>query len=528
MVESKALPAPRNEDQYDNISSQLNDDDTPDNSTVVSESMIDDPDLVQRYSGGRKRKRAEPMSMISKHDHQHRMYADALLDYFMLHNEDATYLTLHPPTPPDDFEVNRSIDSQGHTALHWAAAMGEIEIVKDLILRGSDIEARNIRGETPLIRAALFANCYEKGTMPKMVFLLQDSIMIPDRFGGTILHHVAHTAQSCSKTTRARYYLDILLNKVAEKVSSHEFSAFINTPDNHGDTAFHIAARFSRRCMRAFQSVGASDNIPNHNNETVSRYIELRAKAQKKGDHFMTSSSPLQPDGSLSNGRKLETPSNRSIFILPTDDLQTTSARSFSESFGMISEKANEVLQAVETEIKEKDDALAEANRLLQNAVNERHLVRQQSYPLAAEIEDEDIKRMRIELENEKKEAEALAEQRQHSTLHSLVRAEENQAVVRQNSNGIPSEDDIEAKVRVARDLHSEQELRRQLTREVVQRLPEAGISEKGEELIRLVAKALAVEVGEVPGLLPEVLEELEMGRLEGHGVVGSGEAMSI
>ena len=514
-AESKALPAPRNEDQYDNISSQLNEDDTPDNSTVVSESMIDEGDMAQRYSGSRKRKRAEPMGMISKHDHQHRMYADALLDYFMLHNEEAPYMTLHPPTPPEDFEVNRSIDSQRHTALHWAAAMGEIEIVKDLIIRGADIEARNIRGETPLIRAALFANCYEKGSMPKMIFLLQDSIMLPDKFGATILHHVALTAQSCSKTTRARYYLDILLNKVAEKVSSHDFALFINTKDNHGDTAFHIAARYSRRCMRAFQSVGASDNIPNHNNETVARYIELRAKSQKKGGHFMTSSSPIQPDGSLTNGRDLETSTNRNniLGLVATDNLQTTSARSFSESFSLISDKAQEVMQAVELEIKEKDSALAEANRLLENAVNERHLLRSQIYPLAAECEDEDIRRMRTNLESEKQEAEALAEQKQHTTLHALVRAEENRAVMNGNSNGVPSEDDMEAKVKVASDLYKEQEIRRDLTREIVSRLPEAGISEKGEELMRLVAKALAVEVGEVPGVLAEVLSELEMGK---------------
>ena len=476
--------------------------------------MIDEDDMIQRsqYSSSRKRKRAEPSS-VSKHDHDHRMYADALLDYFMLLDGEAPYLIPNPPTPPADFEVDRPIDTQGHTALHWAAAMGQIEIVKDLMRRGASVDARNVRGETPLIRAALFANCYEKDSMLKMVHLLQNTIMLPDRYGGTILHHVAYTAHSCSKTQRARHYLDVLLNKLAENASPKEFAAFINRQDQNGDTAFHVAVRYSRRCVRAFQGVGAASDIPNMKGETVDQSLQIKSKLPKKSDRYLTSSSPVQPDAIFSNGRELGEKSSNIMFA-PSHNFQTQSARSFSESFGMFTDKAKDLLLAVETENEEKESALIDANRLKAERDDERHIVRHQINHLAAEAEEEDLTPLRDEMARLVREAEALAEQKQHGVLHALVRAEESQVAASNHSNGVTNED-IQAKIRAARALRQEQEKRRGLTREIIRCQGDAGISERGEQLMRLVTAALGVSLQEIPSVLPEVLEELEMAKNE-------------
>ena len=515
------------EDQYDNISAQLNDDESQDNVTITSESMIDEDDIgmVQRagqYSGSRKRKRGlDAANEWSKSDQEHRLYADALLDYFMLHDGDTPYLSINPPTPPEAFQVDRPIDTQGHTALHWAAAMGEVEIVKDLMRRGANVEARNVRGETPLIRAALFDNCYEKGTMPKMVHLFQDTIMMPDRFEGTVFHHVAYTAQSCHKTQRARHYLDVLLNKLAEITAPRDFAAFLNNQDKHGDTAFHIAARYSKRCMRAFQGAGVASDIPNHRNETVDQYLRARAGHHSKSHDPLASSSPLQPDSALPDRRELQSKSGKS-FSFSANDLQTLTAQSFSESFGQVADKAHQYAQTVDAEVQEKESILSEITRLLQNRNNERHSIRQSTFAMVA-IDDDDGEdpNLREELERLTREAEALEEQKQHSALHSLVRGEENRVVMLNRTNGVESDTELRRKIPVAMALSQEQSLRKDLTREVVLGRSDAGMTAKGEEYMRLIASAMGMREDGVQAVLPEILEELELAKSDGVCVGG-------
>ena len=67
--------------------------------------------------GSRKRKRQGHQDVL---DQQHTMYADALLDYFILSSSEQPSLQVNQaPFPPSGFEVDRPIDDQGHTALHW-------------------------------------------------------------------------------------------------------------------------------------------------------------------------------------------------------------------------------------------------------------------------------------------------------------------------------------------------------------------------------------------------------------------------
>ena len=59
----------------------MRDDETPDNVTVVSESAYDDFDNSQ-YTNSRKRRRVE--DHMSQADKEHQLWADELLDYFLL------------------------------------------------------------------------------------------------------------------------------------------------------------------------------------------------------------------------------------------------------------------------------------------------------------------------------------------------------------------------------------------------------------------------------------------------------------
>ena len=551
LTETKATSTMRRDDFYE-MSSQIIDDDSQENSTVISESMLDEDEIALQRSRAesRKRKRGSSAEYMNQSEYEHKNWAEALLDYFMLHDGDTPYTT-RPPTPPHPFDVDRVIDNQGHTALHWAAAMGDIDTVKDLIQHGANLGVRNIRGETPLIRSAIFANCYEKGTMAKIASLLQSTILIPDRFEGTVLHHICHAASSCAKTQRARHYLDVIFAQLSEVTSPKDFTQFINKQDTQGDTAFHVAVRHSRRCTRAFQGIGAASDIENDEGITVNHVLKDRIKKQNKTQDLL-SSSPIPSDGF--HGSQIDLPKRLNGFpsFSNANDLQTDSARALSESFGQIGSQVFDILHAIEDESKEKDTALADARTLVQSSNDEHHLLTKQGYELAAELEESDDHDLQNSLADLRAQSLALEEQTQHANLHTAIRLAENKAIEdgaaaggthsgeNTQTNGIlspprssnspnepktprslPVESLSQQRVRTALELSQNQGIRRQLTLEVVDAGADAGFTERGEALMRLVSKALGKENAEVVGTVDEILEELEFG---GGASIGVGE----
>src|ERR1700709_267339 len=106
------VPAPRAHDDYDNISAQLNDDESiADDITVASTSfMLEDDryDMSQQSTGHRKRKREE--AAVSEHERLHRWYADELLDYFMVSQREQN--PPKRPDPPLNFDPDWLIDNE--------------------------------------------------------------------------------------------------------------------------------------------------------------------------------------------------------------------------------------------------------------------------------------------------------------------------------------------------------------------------------------------------------------------------------
>ena len=504
---------------YENISTQLNDDDSIGGSTVGSASFMDEDDMYGRKGlagGSRKRKRGPEMSL---HDQQHIMYADSLLDYFMLSTSDAP-LNLEPPQLPNGYQVEWKVDSQKHTALHWAAAMGDMEIVKNLLDKGADMFARNERGDTPLIRAVLFTNNYEKETMPRVISLLRQTVEEPDYLDSTILHHIAMLTTSRQKKKCARYYLEVLLNRLAETMDSRRLLKFIDRQDSNGDTALHIAIRHdAQKCVRALQGRGAAGDISNKKNETADNMLQ-RSRVRQLDQQAFASSSPVQPDFSLSNGHTAARQARTAT--MTTTRYESQSAQSFSESFDSVAANGGmQVALALENESREKDVQQAEANHLQTGVDEQRHQVRRATFALMNEHgngddDDQEEAAMRTEAILLQEEQESLLEQNQHRILHQDIRAEESALPpsVHNKANGaIPSDDEINARARAARDLHTEQTHRRDLTRLVAEAQASAGMSPAGHECKRLVSSSTGVPVEEVPGVTPDLLEQLEMQR---------------
>ncbi|KAJ4302453.1 Transcription factor mbp1 (MBF subunit p120) [Collariella sp. IMI 366227] len=354
------------QEEYENADNQIHEDDTPDNMTVASASYMaeDDRHDMSHYSTGhRKRKREEMLQDLT--EQQHAMYGDELLDYFLLSRNEQPAIR---PDPPTNFQPDWPIDTERHTALHWASAMGDVEVIKQLKRFGANLSSQNIRGETPLMRAVNFTNCYEKQTFPMVMKELFGTVDARDASGCTVIHHAAImksgrvTSHSC-----ARYYLDNILNKLQETRSADELQHLLDAQDNEGNTAVHLAAmRDGRKCIRALLGRGASTDIPNHQGIRAEDLIkELNASKKVARGPPQRSSSPFAPDSQRHN-------CFRDAIAEADSKLQASFRSEAANTVQMritplVLQKFQDLAQSYDTELDEKEQAEREAKRILIN-----------------------------------------------------------------------------------------------------------------------------------------------------------------
>ena len=509
-AQPKQQAAPRRAQKveiYDNISEQLHDDDSPDENTIDSPSMIDEDD----YPGTGNRRRHMVLDEQAIQSREHQEWSDRLLDYFMLLDDNPTSAVHNRPRMPPNVQIDRPVDTDGHTALHWACSMGDVETAKELLQHHASVYVQNVRGETPLVRAGLFANCFDHGTWAKMVHLLQDTIMTMDFHGGTVFHHIALTASGGSKVARAKHYLDILLNKLMEMVAPTEFVNFLNMQDKNGDTAFHIAARLSRRCSKLFTAYGVPSDIPNGNGETVSSIMGLKTtgRPQSLGGHLIASSSPVTERTHLVD----TSPSKFSTTLgVNMHHLKTVPSQTFSRNLNsLIAGQFNSFLEAGETEMAEKEALLADVARAAERINKEASGIRQKIYALTATLEssEEDFI-LQQECDNLIREAERLEEQVQHRQLQRLVHQEENGPEALNGSSSDNHEIELKDKEMACRTLAAEQETRRRFVKELVLAESNSGMTNGGQHLMAMVSKILGISTDQVAGVIDEILEDMK------------------
>jgi transcription factor MBP1 len=502
---------------------QIYRDETPDNVTVVSESMLGDQDMLtasQYSASSRKRKRGA--DQMSVEDTQHQMWADALLDYFMLLDSDEGFVA--PPEPPPSVNLDRAIDDKGHSAMHWAAAMGDLEVVKELIRRGARTDCVSNNLETPLMRAVMFTNNHDKGTMQSMIKIFQQTVVRSDWFGSTVFHHIAATTSSSNKYSCARYYLDCIINKLSETWIPDEVTRLLNAQDQNGDSAIMIAARHgARKCVRSLLGRNVSVDIPNKKGETADDLIrELNQRRRMHGRPRQASSSPFAPpldqrmNGQGSHLDELGPPLSLPFPSLSVREPQRSEYRSQTASHLMtkvaptLLEKCEELAAAYEAELQEKEAESLDAERVVKKRQAELEATRKQVYELVgmhnglhidmgdgeAERQQEDELRMLVE------EAESLLEIEQMTELKRICAA-----APPAHAN---SPVDVAEKMRLALLLHQAQRERQELVREVVGNLSVAGMGEKQGVYKSLIAKAIGEREEDIESMLPEILKELE------------------
>ena len=184
-------------------------------------------------------------------------------------------------------DLDIPIDQTAHTALHWAATLARISLLRALIEKGASIYRLNGGGETALIRAALTTNNLDQGSFPELLELLGPTIEIRDGRGRTVLHHIAVSSAVKGRGSACRYYLESLLEFVVRQGSAANsqqnsflepavvpppksiglakfMAEIVNAGDISGDTALNLAARIGNKSIiQQLLEVGANPTIPN-------------------------------------------------------------------------------------------------------------------------------------------------------------------------------------------------------------------------------------------------------------------------
>ncbi|KAK3323107.1 hypothetical protein B0T19DRAFT_359663 [Cercophora scortea] len=206
-----------------------------------------------------------------------------LMALFMDFNapEEASLNMMRNMTPQ---QLDTPIDAQCCTALHWAATLSRMPLLRALINSGASPWRVNAWGETALMRACVVTNSMEGNSFPELLDVLGCTIDVTDDKGRTVLHHIAVTSAVKGRSGASRYYLESLLEWVVRQGSAPSsqnmpssassapakmgiarfMSEIVNAQDNSGDTALNIAARIGNRSIISqLIEVGADPNIAN-------------------------------------------------------------------------------------------------------------------------------------------------------------------------------------------------------------------------------------------------------------------------
>ncbi|KAI9055782.1 hypothetical protein LZ554_000723 [Drepanopeziza brunnea f. sp. 'monogermtubi'] len=511
-----AAPARMIHEEYDDVS-QMDNESIADDITVASASLMVEDDRYdnQQLIGNRKRKREEQDDAEQETERNHVLYADDLLDYFMLSHSSQGNNVATKPAPPVNFQPDWIIDSDGHTALHWAAAMGDMTIIQELKRFNANVTAVNIRGETPLMRCVLFTNCKDKNSMPLVLNELMSTIDCIDYCQATVLHHAAMMTISRQKHHCARYYLDVILNKMVECLKPQEIQRVLDAQDMHGDTAIHIAAKNkARKSVRALQGRGARTDIANLDNITANDLLQELNESRKSERALQGSSSPFGPDSRSVYGEMPEEPSRN-----PPHHISEAAMSIESTIAPLMMERFQNLANSFDDELVEKETSEREARRILKSTRQELESSKAQIKEILFHKESPDVMaKAKEQLTHVEKAVTMLIEQQQSIQLQFRSQQEE----CKSNGHTMSSEDDIGERVMLAKMLDGERKKRQKLVVQYRDALSVAGAGEKGDQYRRLLAKCLGEDVEHMDeniDVLVHTLTEEEAGQ-EGEIVI--------
>ncbi|CAJ2502178.1 Uu.00g095720.m01.CDS01 [Anthostomella pinea] len=516
-------PPPREEPEP--ASQQMNGDDIPDNVTIASMPYMDENetnDLSHFSTGHRKRKREEAIQDLT--EQQHSVYGDELLDYFLLSRQEAPTLR---PEPPTNFQPDWRIDSERHSALHWASAMGDVDVIKQLKRFGATLGSQNCRGETPFMRSVNFTNCYDKQTFPAVMKELFDTIDARDNTGCTVIHHAAGMKSGrCQSQSCSRYYLDSILNRLQETHDTNFVQHLMDMQDHTGNTALHLAAMAkARKCVRALIGRGATSDIPNADGVRADELIrELNASRNPKERIPQRSSSPFAPDSQ--RHAAFRDALNESVIKLAVSYNSEAANTVQNRITPMVLDKFQDLARNYDDEWKDKIDAENEARRILGNTQNELAAFRRQIADVETQLETPDAAAKAVH-DATMAQNQVLSLLANQSRYHVQASVDQTLAMM----NGDQGEASYEDRLKLAQELRDLITDQRRAEQEYVDALGLSGTGEKIDRYRKLLKQCLDRQDAEnLDANLDDLIDMMEEERSEGPvaAVPGPGEPMMI
>lgn len=121
-------------------------------------------------------------------------------------------------------DLNIPLDASANNALHWAATLAKVPLLRLLIQKGANMYRGNAAGQSPLISAVLVNNCWEHSCFPDLLEILGPLIEVRDLQGRTILHHIAVSSGIKGRAPSSKYYLEALLEFLV-RIGTHPSTA---------------------------------------------------------------------------------------------------------------------------------------------------------------------------------------------------------------------------------------------------------------------------------------------------------------
>jgi len=180
-------------------------------------------------------------------------------------------------------DLDMPIDNAANTALHWAATLARVSLMRLLVSKGANMFRGNAAGQTPLMSAVSVNNSLDHSCFPETLEILAPLIELRDAQGRTILHHIAVTCAIKGRAASSKYYLEALLEYlVRSNIGASQAVSFqdnypkpiglmrfmqemVNARDKAGNTALNLAARIgNRNIISQLMEVQADPTIANH------------------------------------------------------------------------------------------------------------------------------------------------------------------------------------------------------------------------------------------------------------------------
>lgn len=194
-------------------------------------------------------------------------------------------------------DLDIPLDVSANTALHWAATLARVPLMRLLISKGANIMQGNAANQTPLMAAVQVNNSFDRNCFADMLNIFGSQIEVRDAMGRTVLHHIAVSCGIKGRAQSSRSYLEALLEHVVRQgvgqTSSQSnpssqsdsfgpsssdvatkarpmnlgrfMSEVVNVQDKSGNTALNLVARIGNRTIiDQLEEVGADFDVPNH------------------------------------------------------------------------------------------------------------------------------------------------------------------------------------------------------------------------------------------------------------------------